>query len=453
MYWNNRISNWERLRSNSRATPEQLHMKTKPTRKSQSWICSVCSLNAKRHWNIQRHIERQYYGSYAVPLDAVTRETRDEKYRKHAAEKNMLSQYVSNFSSSSPPTLNNRLLDHIRNNPLTWPWISFRDSYYLDGLEILQPIAELFDSTTSIQQRISNSSWSAAAGAANYRRKLIAMAQIMNPPFASPQSIISCQSLSQHQMNIARGNYNFSALRGTDNLKYHEFSPLDTRSNNDKLILGYQLYTCRRCHTTDCFAINFQYDGAKCMNSSVRLLHKGSLCRLKNHVCNEKYFRNEICGLSPQKIEEFKNCVELEKNSGQFLFKAISSGPWIEKPKYMIALKVPPRIPDDARNHVSINSQISPAVTNTISSNSIGYQQYSSYPIPISARINLLEILMIATANCHTPIFNAALEEGVIKLDDKELIKFCESVKESSIVLASRNIGEQSSNIDKETCK
>lgn len=86
MYSNNHFNALERLRSNSGVTPEQLRMKGKPLRRSKGWICPICSLESKRRWNIQRHIRRQHGESRLEPLDALTMETLDEKYRKHIVE-------------------------------------------------------------------------------------------------------------------------------------------------------------------------------------------------------------------------------------------------------------------------------------------------------------------------------------------------------------------------------
>ena len=70
----------------TRATSEQLRMNGKPLRRSKGWIYPLCSLKSKRRWNVERHIRRQHSESRLEPLNALTMETRDEKYRKHIVE-------------------------------------------------------------------------------------------------------------------------------------------------------------------------------------------------------------------------------------------------------------------------------------------------------------------------------------------------------------------------------
>ena len=101
MYSNNHFNALERLRSNSGVTPEQLRMKGKPLRRSKGWICPICSLESKRRWNIQRHIRRQHGESRLEPLDALTMETLDEKYRKHIVEEQ--GKLVQNISKQFGP--------------------------------------------------------------------------------------------------------------------------------------------------------------------------------------------------------------------------------------------------------------------------------------------------------------------------------------------------------------
>jgi hypothetical protein len=42
-----------------------------------------------------------------------------------------------------------------------------------------------------------------------------------------------------------------------------------------------------------------------------------------------------------------KSCIEIEKQSGAFLFKAITSGAWAEMSKFVVAIKVPPILPNE----------------------------------------------------------------------------------------------------------
>ena len=129
----------------------------------------------------------------------------------------------------------------------------------------------------------------------------------------------------------------------------------------------------------------------------------------------------------------------LERNSGQFLLKAISSGSWIEKTKSLIALKIPPRPPDDERFHVLINCQVRLSVGRTSNTKSVGSHQPSSSLVPISARINLQDIPLIEFNNSNRDIFHAAIKEGVIRLDETMSTKFCEYARESSIVMVRVN--------------
>jgi hypothetical protein len=46
---------------------------------------------------------------------------------------------------------------------------------------------------------------------------------------------------------------------------------------------------------------------------------------------------------------------------------------------------------------------------------------------------------MLEIPNCLIPVLNGAIQEGLSRLDDKELIKFCKFAKDSSIVLVSVN--------------
>ena len=46
---------------------------------------------------------------------------------------------------------------------------------------------------------------------------------------------------------------------------------------------------------------------------------------------------------------------------------------------------------------------------------------------------------MLEFPNCLIPVLNGAIQEGLSRLDDKELIKFCKFAKDSSIVLVSVN--------------
>ena len=102
MYSNNHFNALERLRSNSGVTPEQLRMKGKPLRRSKGWICPICSLESKRRWNIQRHFRRQHGESRLEPLEALTMETREEKYRKHIVEEQ--GKLVQNISKQFGPS-------------------------------------------------------------------------------------------------------------------------------------------------------------------------------------------------------------------------------------------------------------------------------------------------------------------------------------------------------------
>jgi hypothetical protein len=129
----------------------------------------------------------------------------------------------------------------------------------------------------------------------------------------------------------------------------------------------------------------------------------------------------------------------MERNSGQFLLKAISSGSWIEKTKSLVALKIPPRPPDDERYHVLINCQVRLSIGSTSNTNSVGCHQPSSILVPISARINLQDIPLIEYTNSNRDIFHAAIKEGVIRLDETMVTKFCEYARESSIVMVGMN--------------
>jgi hypothetical protein len=48
-----------------------------------------------------------------------------------------------------------------------------------------------------------------------------------------------------------------------------------------------------------------------------------------------------------------KSCIEIEKQSGAFLFKAITSGAWAEMSKFVVAIKVPPILPNE-REYTSL---------------------------------------------------------------------------------------------------
>lgn len=218
------------------------------------------------------------------------------------------------------------------------------------------------------------------------------------------------------------------------------FSQLDTMLEDEKLVLGYHVNTCNRCLTTDCSVINFQYDGVEGKVGPTELPRKESFSFQMNHLCDEKYLMNEIYGLEPHDIGEFEKCVEMEKNSGQFLLKAISSGSWIEKTKSLVALKIPPTPPDDERIHALINCQVLLPVASTGNTNVVGYQQLSSSPATIAAQINLQGIPVIQAPNSRWPIFQAAIKDGMVRLDETEVIKYCEYARESSFVTVSVDI-------------
>ncbi len=131
--------------------------------------------------------------------------------------------------------------------------------------------------------------------------------------------------------------------------------------------------------------------------------------------------------------------MRMERNSGQFLLKAISSGSWIEKTKSLVAIKIPPRPPDDERIHALINCQVRLSVANTRNTNTVACQQPSSSPVSILARIDLQDIPLIEVTNSNRAIFYAAVKEGAIRPDETMLIKFCECARESSIVMTSVN--------------
>jgi hypothetical protein len=136
-------------------------------------------------------------------------------------------------------------------------------------------------------------------------------------------------------------------------------------------------------------------------------------------------------------MESYKKCVETEKDSGQFLFKAISNGPWIEKPKFLVAIRIPAIVSPDKRVYISIISQMPLGITNNGNTNQAEYQQNPSDPTPISARINLHEIPIIEIHNSYASLFHRTIQEGVTKLNDRELTEFCELTKVLSIVVVS----------------
>lgn len=64
-------------------------------------------------------------------------------------------------------------------------------------------------------------------------------------------------------------------------------------------------------------------------------------------MCDEQHDRDFIDGSSSKEIERMKSCIEIEKQSGAFLFKAITSGAWAEMSKFVVAIKVPPILPNE----------------------------------------------------------------------------------------------------------
>jgi hypothetical protein len=156
-------------------------------------------------------------------------------------------------------------------------------------------------------------------------------------------------------------------------------------------------------------------------------------------VCDEGYYREIICGLYTQELEESRKCVRMERNSGQFLLKAISSGSWIEKTKCLVVIKISSGPSDDERIHALINCQVRLSVASTRNTNTVACQQPSSCPVSILARIDLQDIPLIEVTNSNRAIFHAAIKEGVIRPDETMLIKFCEYARESSIVMTSVN--------------
>ena len=265
----------------------------------------------------------------------------------------------------------------------------------------------------------------------------------MNPlrlSFMPPSSMVPLHSLSQYPLNRAGWNNVFYAMTKMKALNHSKFVCRDNPSENDKLILSYRVHTCHRCLTTDNSIIKFEYNAtSKYGNDSVSSFWRDSVSYSRNHGCDEEYYRKIICGLCPPELEESKKCVMMERNSGQFLLKAISSGSWIEKTKSLVALKIPPRHPDDERFHALINCQVRLSVGSTSNTNSIGSHQPSSSLVPISARINLQDIPLIEFNNSNRDIFHAAIKEGVIRLDETMSTKFCEYARESSIVMVRVN--------------
>jgi hypothetical protein len=194
----------ERLRSNSGVTPEQLRMNGKPLRRSKGWIYPLCSLKSKRCWNVEWHIRRQHSESRLEPLDALTMETRDEKYRKHIVEKR--GKLVQNISkrfgpspytviSTNPLAFNYTLLD-IRNTPSYWPYFAYTNLYHSEGTDILDSIEEFKNYLAYNPQEFTNLTWKPAYKpfAFSNRRAMVHK----NPlwlTFVAPNSIAPLQSL------------------------------------------------------------------------------------------------------------------------------------------------------------------------------------------------------------------------------------------------------------------
>jgi hypothetical protein len=449
MYTNKVTENQELLRRYLGVTAELLQANRKPFRRSRGWVCPTCSFKSRRHYNMQRHIDRQHSDSaYAAPLDAVTLDTRDEKYRKHFAKRKMKGQDISNpltdgrfaHNGTHSKAFIPSVLDPAGNILAWWPSFYFKNSHFSNGLKIMYAIEQLFGYPALIHQQGSNSFWFPTAGlVTNYQEKLREVAANMisplQPTSVFPQSINLHQFLIQHHMNSDRWNYNQLPLSSTDRMDYPQLAQLGTQPVNDQLILGYQVRPCNRCLTTDYFTIEFQYNTGPCMSDPTDLSQRESFLYPESHVCDLGYYGDAISGISTQEMESYKKCVKKEKDSGQFLFKAISNGPWIEKPKFLVAIRIPPIVSPDKRVYMSIISQMPLGITNNGNANQAEYQQNPSDPTPISARINLQEIPIIEIHNSYASLFHRTIQEGVTKLNNMELTEFCELTKVSSIVV------------------
>lgn len=146
-------------------------MKGKPLRRSKGWICPNCSLESKRRWNIQRHFRRQHGESRLEPLDALTIETREEKYRKHIVEEQ--GKLVQNISkqfgpsqytviSTNPFAFNYTLLDHIGSTASSWPYFVYANLYHSGGTDILDSTKEFLNYFAYNQQEFRNLTWRTA---------------------------------------------------------------------------------------------------------------------------------------------------------------------------------------------------------------------------------------------------------------------------------------------------
>jgi hypothetical protein len=158
-------------------------MNGKPLRRSKGWIYPLFSLKSKRRWNVEWHIRRQHSESRLEPLDALTMETRDEKYRKHIVEKR--GKLVQNISkrfgpspytviSTNPLAFNYTLLD-IRNTPSYWPYFAYTNLYHSEGTDILDSIEEFKNYLAYNPQEFTNLTWKPAYNpfAFSHRRAMV----------------------------------------------------------------------------------------------------------------------------------------------------------------------------------------------------------------------------------------------------------------------------------------